>query len=159
MAGRGLSLGLAPIERVAPAAALVRFRPVWSAYPVDVRDERVTHLLKHGVNILQLLPQRRDVVPATGKLVRVDVLTAFGVDRRYDLETGRLRFRQAGKRLHQVVNWETAKAVAAQGFAYINREEDMGDVGLREAKISYHPIEIIKSLELIFSKHSHAILS
>ena len=56
------------------------------------------------------------------------------------------------KGLHQVINWETAKAVAEQGFEYINREEDMGDEGLREAKMSYHPIEVIKSHELTYVK-------
>jgi hypothetical protein len=60
------------------------------------------------------------------------------------------------KGLYQVINWETAKAVAAQGFDYINREEDMGDAGLREAKMSYFPVEIVKAYELTFAKSSLA---
>ena len=61
------------------------------------------------------------------------------------------------KGLYQVINWETAKAVAAQGFDYINREEDMGDDGLREAKMSYFPVEIVKAYELNFAKPNPAI--
>lgn len=52
------------------------------------------------------------------------------------------------KGLFQVVNWETAKVVLNQGYEFVNREEDLGDKGLRNAKLSYHPIEIIPAYEL-----------
>jgi uncharacterized protein len=55
------------------------------------------------------------------------------------------------KGLYQVINCETAKAVAAQGFEFINREEDLGDPGLRDSKMSYHPIEVIPSYELRYT--------
>jgi uncharacterized protein len=51
------------------------------------------------------------------------------------------------KGLYQVINSETAKVVAAQGFQFINREEDLGDAGLRDAKLSYHPAQIIPAYE------------
>lgn len=56
------------------------------------------------------------------------------------------------KGLFQVVNWETAKVVANQGFDFINREEDLGDKGLRNAKMSYHPTEIIPAYELTYCR-------
>ncbi len=56
------------------------------------------------------------------------------------------------KGLYQVINWETAKVIAARGFEFINREEDMGDEGLRDAKLSYHPVEIVPAYELAFIK-------
>ena len=56
------------------------------------------------------------------------------------------------KGLYQVINCETAKVVAAQGFQFINREEDLGDAGLRDAKMSYHPVEIIPAYELTYKK-------
>ena len=31
-----------------------------------------------------------------------------------------------------------------QGFSYVNREEDMGETGLRSAKESYHPIFMVE---------------
>jgi hypothetical protein len=55
------------------------------------------------------------------------------------------------KGLYQVVNSEAAKVVAAQGFQFINREEDLGDAGLRDAKLSYHPAQIIPAYEYIYS--------
>ena len=38
---------------------------------------------------------------------------------------------------------------ASEGVMYINREEDLGDEGLRIAKKAYHPIEVIKKYSVI----------
>ena len=49
------------------------------------------------------------------------------------------RARRSEKGLYQVINQETARVIAARGFTVINREEDLGDAGLRQAKLSYYP--------------------
>ncbi len=54
------------------------------------------------------------------------------------------------KGLYQVINWETAQMIAANQIEFINREEDLGSPGLRDAKRSYHPIKIIPAYELTF---------
>lgn len=56
------------------------------------------------------------------------------------------------KGLYQVINCETAKVIQSQGFQFINREEDLGNEGLRDAKMSYHPVEIVPAYEMIFRK-------
>jgi len=47
------------------------------------------------------------------------------------------------KGIYQVINNEFAKHYAAENINFINREEDVGDEGLRRSKESYHPCEII----------------
>ena len=45
--------------------------------------------------------------------------------------------------LYQAINNEFCKSMPAE-IKYINREEDMGIPGLRKAKLSYNPIELIE---------------
>ena len=50
---------------------------------------------------------------------------------------------------YQVITHEFATHFALPGVDFINREEDVGDEGLRASKLSYHPCEIIE--KYIFS--------
>lgn len=45
----------------------------------------------------------------------------------------------------QLVNWETAKYLQGR-YKYINREQDLGLEGLRQAKLSYEPEFLVKFL-------------
>ena len=91
-----------------------------------------------------------------GLLILVeDVPVAFSIFEEISPTTVAVHFERALRRfkgLYQVINWETAKVVAEQGYEFINREEDLGDPGLRDAKSSYHPTRIIPSYELRFRK-------
>jgi hypothetical protein len=53
------------------------------------------------------------------------------------------------KGLYQVINWETARLIAGHGYEFINREEDLGSPGLRDAKRSYNPVKLVPAYELI----------
>ena len=44
---------------------------------------------------------------------------------------------------YQVINNEFAKHFVSPGVEFVNREEDVGDMGLRTSKLSYHPCELI----------------
>ncbi len=81
-----------------------------------------------------------------GVLVRAGgVPAAFSVFDRLAPDTAVVLFERARrdlKGMYQVVNREAARALAAQGYAFVNREEDLGDPGLRKAKLSYHPVRL-----------------
>jgi len=50
---------------------------------------------------------------------------------------------------YQVINNEFAKHFCCDGVKFINREEDVGDEGLRTSKRSYHPCRIIDKYTVV----------
>ena len=78
---------------------------------------------------------------------------AFSIYEAISPTTAAIHFERAlrsYKGLYQVINWETAQVIAGQGYEFINREEDLGSPGLRDAKRSYNPIKLIPAYELTF---------
>ncbi len=90
---------------------------------------------------------RWDELGLIGGAVRVrgDV-RAFAVGERLGETAGVQHFEKADARipgLYQVVNqWFTREAFS--GVEWVNREEDLGNPGLRKAKQSYHPARLVK---------------
>ncbi len=56
---------------------------------------------------------------------------------------------RACKGAYQMLVNQFALRYAGEGVAYINREEDMGDEGLRRAKQSYHPVALLKKYHVV----------
>jgi hypothetical protein len=123
---------------------------------IEEENPKVEGMLKQEIAALEFTLRHFDEFRQQGLLVSVGTRpVAFSIYEAINPSTVAVHFERAlrsYKGLHQVINWETARVIAEQGYEYINREEDMGDMGLREAKMSYHPIEIVKSHELVFAK-------
>lgn len=53
---------------------------------------------------------------------------------------------------YEMINCLFAKAMTEKypEIKFINREDDAGDIGLRMAKESYHPLEVLKKFNIIF---------
>ncbi|MDE6511354.1 MAG: phosphatidylglycerol lysyltransferase domain-containing protein, partial [Muribaculaceae bacterium] len=51
---------------------------------------------------------------------------------------------------YEKINKEFAALMCARHpeIRFINREDDSGDEGLRKAKLSYHPVEILKKYNI-----------
>ncbi|MGD8366363.1 MAG: phosphatidylglycerol lysyltransferase domain-containing protein [Desulfobacterales bacterium] len=52
------------------------------------------------------------------------------------------------KGVYQAIN-QVFLENAAAGFARVNREQDLGDPGLRKAKQSYHPVDFVKKYRIL----------
>jgi len=79
---------------------------------------------------------------------------AFSIYEELNPNTEVVHFEKAERKfkgLYQIINRETAKAILQEGYEFINREEDLGVEGLRKAKMSYHPIELVTSHILVFT--------
>lgn len=123
-----------------------------------LEEERpvVEGMLKRELSALECTLRRFEALEQQGLLIYVDGRpVAFSIYEAISPTTVAIHFERAlrsYKGLYQVVNWETSKVIAAQGFEFINREEDLGDPGLRDAKLSYYPVEMVPAYELIFKK-------
>jgi hypothetical protein len=145
-------------------AQFVDRHPRWEATPLDVRCGRdcqdVLLAMARGLGLPTDDPSLRAELAALdftirhlhaleqdGLVIRVEGRpAAFSVFERLDAEVSAVHFEKADrayKGIFQVVNREAARRMQASGARLINREEDVGDEGLRQAKLSYHPIEIL----------------
>jgi hypothetical protein len=74
-------------------------------------------------------------------------LLAFSVFSRLNSNMADVHFEKFDpevKGIGQVINWETAKALA-KTYKYVNREQDLGIEGLRQAKRSYSPEYVLNA--------------
>jgi hypothetical protein len=117
-------------------------------------NPRMEGMLKRELAALEYTLRHFDDFGQRGVLISVESRpVAFSIYEEINPGTMAVHFERAlrsYKGLFQVINWETAKIAVSQGFEFINREEDLGDTGLRDAKMSYHPIEIIPAYEMVY---------
>ncbi|MBN2242175.1 MAG: DUF2156 domain-containing protein [Acidobacteria bacterium] len=117
---------------------------------------RIEGMLAREIDALKYTLTHFRELEQHGLLIFVgNVPAAFSIFEEINPNMVAVHFERALRRfkgLYQVINWETAKVVAELGYEFINREEDLGDPGLRDAKKSYHPVRILPSYELRFRK-------
>lgn len=84
-----------------------------------------------------------------------DHVAAFALGERLNSDTAVCHFEKANpftEGIYQLVNREFARLLY-QECRYLNREQDLGDPGLRSAKLSYHPVELVKKYLVTRSDH------
>jgi len=83
----------------------------------------------------------------SGIVVTVDgMVAAFALGEKLNSDTAVCHFEKADpfkEGLSQLVNREFSRQLFTDCH-YINREQDLGDAGLRNSKLSYHPVELVK---------------
>lgn len=83
------------------------------------------------------------------------IVAAFALGERLNRDTAVCHFEKADpftEGLYQLVNREFARLLYLE-CRYLNREQDLGDVGLRSAKLSYHPVELVKKYLVVCPDH------
>lgn len=78
-------------------------------------------------------------------------IIAFAIFSRTNSDTYDIHFEKADreyKGASQVINQQTAELIHQRGIKYINREQDLGLPGLRQAKHSYEPEFLLKRYRL-----------
>jgi hypothetical protein len=85
-----------------------------------------------------------------GGLLIGDQMVAYTVAERISDSTLLIHFEKGNPDLigvYQAINQVFINQVK-NGLVYVNREQDLGDAGLRKAKLSYHPIEFIRKYRI-----------
>jgi uncharacterized protein len=82
-------------------------------------------------------------------------IKAFALGERLNSDTSVLHFEKADpfmEGLYQLIDREFNRLLFT-GCTYVNREQDLGIVNLRESKLSYHPVELIEKFRVRRVEH------
>jgi len=90
-----------------------------------------------------------------GVVIMVDSsIAAFALGERLNRETSVCHFEKADpfmEGVSQLVNREFARLLFTE-CRFLNREQDLGEPGLRNAKLSYHPVELVRKYRAAASR-------
>lgn len=105
-------------------------------------DEPPLHL-QNELQALDRVLKHFDQLKQSGVLLTIDEIpVAFSIYEQQKPNTTVIHFEKADrsyKGAYQLINRATAEQIDREGYEWINREEDMGIEGLRQAKLSYAP--------------------
>ncbi len=86
-----------------------------------------------------------------GALLIDDMIGAYTIAEPLDPETVLIHFEKGCplyKGIYQAINQMFVESVGTR-YRFVNREQDLGDEGLRKAKLSYHPVAFNKKYRVV----------
>ncbi len=111
----------------------------------SMSEERNSLLME--VEVAAEALQSSDALGLEGVVVMVNnTVAAFALGERLNRKTAVCHFEKADafmEGLNQLINREFARLLF-QDCQYVNREQDLGNMGLRNAKMSYHPVDMVR---------------
>lgn len=114
-----------------------RWRDCEASEALIAEDKAITRVLTHW----------NDMPGLSGGIIRVDGNPmAYTIGEALSQDTLVIHFEKAAnayKGAYQAINWLYANDVGKE-YTYINREQDLGDEGLRQAKMSYNPADFVR---------------
>jgi hypothetical protein len=151
------------IREIRPAdfAECVEFLEKWCKSRDCAGDGDISDAFDDNDKINALMCEKRAMTVALeniekmewrGIQIRIDnVVSGIGISAPLTEDMGVLCFEKAlleFKGLAQYLDRECARHLFVGRFTYINKESDMGEEGLRQAKASYFPVKTVKSYQL-----------
>lgn len=112
-----------------------------------MRLDKWNDSMEQEINVLDDALDNFDALGfAGGVLYKADEIVAFTIGERLNSDTLVVHFEKAYPDLQGAYPMINQQFILHEGtgYTYVNREEDMGDMGLRQAKLSYHPDMILK---------------
>jgi hypothetical protein len=107
--------------------------------------------LMHEWDAVRELLGAFDELAVTGGVIMVDgSLEAFAVGELLSADTAVVHIEKANAQipgLYSLINQQFCEH-AWSSIALINREQDLGDEGLRQAKLSYHPERLVEKYRI-----------
>ncbi|MBN2106441.1 MAG: DUF2156 domain-containing protein [Deltaproteobacteria bacterium] len=98
-----------------------------------------------------------DRLSVQGGVIVIDgAVEAFTLGELLNKDTAVVHIEKANARipgLYAVMNQQFCEH-AWSGTAFVNREQDLGDEGLRQAKLSYHPVRLVEKFKIRLAEHS-----
>ena len=127
------------------------FQERWRVHrDLTMNDEEAASLLDEDLAIRNALEKWNDF-KLSGGIIKVDEkIIAYTIAEELDSENIDVSFEKAFSEYtgsYQAINYMFLKNQCS-GYKWANREEDMGEPGLREAKMSYNPAMMLEKYQL-----------
>ncbi len=121
---------------------------------IKMRSEKWNEQMEQEMGALEkAFAQFYELELVGGVLYKSDKMVAFSIGERLNKDTFVVHFEKAYPDLQGAYPMINQQFVLheAQEFAFVNREEDTGDLGIRKAKLSYYPDMLIKKYHALES--------
>lgn len=130
----------------------------------DIASAKKTNIpvgLQRERPVLQFFMAHFSTLKQKGLVISVDNRpVAFSIYEQILPNMTAVHFEKAERRfkgMYQIINRETAKAIADEGIPLINREEDLNETGLRQTKLSYFPTALVSYYILTYRRDSSMV--
>ena len=132
-------------------AEIMEFQERWREHRMQtMTPDEAASLNDEDVAIQNALERWGDFKFKGGMLKVDDKIVAYTIAEELDAENLDIRFEKAIPEYagsYQAINYMFLKE-NAEGYTWVNREEDMGETGLREAKLSYNPAFMLEKFQM-----------
>ncbi len=127
--------------------ASLRLIEEWGRVHADIESRSLALEMEATLEALRMADQ----LGLTGLVVIVEgEVKAFTLGERLNRETSVCQFEKADpflEGLYQIVNREFSRLLFTD-CRWVNREQDLGEANLRESKLSYHPVELVRKFRV-----------